>query len=36
MQHLIDLLLSAFVILIGLYLFSWLSTNPSSPLAGKI
>ena len=35
-SHLMDLLLNAFVILIGLFLYGWLSTNTSSPLAGKI
>lgn len=36
MQHLVDFLLSALVVLIGLYAFSWLANNPSSPLLGKV
>jgi hypothetical protein len=36
MTHVLDLLLNALVILVGLYLFSWLAVNPSSPLVGKV
>lgn len=36
MKHLMDLLISALVILVGLFAFSWLANNASSPLAGKI
>lgn len=36
MTHLMDFLISALVILVGLFAFSWLANNPSSPLQGKV
>lgn len=36
MSHLMELLISAVVILVGLFVYNWLANNASSPLAGKI
>jgi hypothetical protein len=36
MHFLMDALISALVVLLGLFAFSWLATNPSSPLINKV
>lgn len=36
MAHLIDLIASIIVAILAFAAFSWLATNASSPLAGKI
>jgi hypothetical protein len=36
MHHLWDFLLSALTVLIALFVYGWLASNASSPLAGKI
>lgn len=36
MGHLMDLLINVVVVLLALFAFAWLASNPSSPLAGKV
>jgi len=36
MEHLMHFLLSALTIFAALFAYSWLASNPSSPLVGKI
>ena len=36
MENLVHFAISALVLLVGLFVFSWLANNASSPLVGKI